>query len=162
MNRTNHRSDAREVLEEYWNSIGGEPTASDPKPKKTGRKSLTGKRSSSALKADDSESPAPKKQKQKPGRKSVAAKDDSEPTEFRGYVEPGADEWKPPAPKSGTWDDVLQKVDTIEQDDSGERWVYLCWKDKNSDGRFYRSKARLQTVYKAAPQKMLYFYEQHL
>ena len=77
-------------------------------------------------------------------------------------MDQGADNWKPPAPKDGAWDPLLQKVDTIEQDDSGDRWVYLCWNDKNADGRFYRSKAKLPTVYKAAPQKMLLFYEQHL
>ena len=82
--------------------------------------------------------------------------------EFRGYVDQGVDDWKPPAPKKDAWDPLLQKVDTIEQDDSGDRWVFVCWNDKNPDGRFYRSKVKLATVYKAAPQKMLFFYEQHL
>ena len=157
------KSGAREVLEAYWESIGGKPTPGEPKPKKAGRKSLEKKRSSATLKDEGSESPAPKKQKR--GRKSNAEKeveDDDPVQEFRGYVDQGEDNWKPPAPKNGAWDPLLQKIDTIEQDDSGDRWVYVCWNDKNPDGRFYRSKARLATVYKAAPQKMLFFYEQHL
>ncbi len=126
---------------------------------------MTGKRSNATLNEaeEKSESPAPKKQKR--GRKTNAAKEEEEEeqmVEFRGYVEQGADDWKPVAPKDGAWDPLLHKVDTIEQDDSGDRWVYICWNDKNVDGRFYRSKAKLATVYKAAPQKMLFFYEQHL
>lgn len=105
---------------------------------------------------EDSESPAPKKQKK--GRKSIAPEEDDIPNtpEFRGYTDIGQDDWKPPAPKPGEWDKALQKVDTIEQDDAGERWAYLCWNEKDPDGRFYRSKAKLPTVYKAAPQEVCY------
>ncbi|KAG7006244.1 hypothetical protein G7Y79_00015g038340 [Physcia stellaris] len=155
-------TNSRDLLEAYWETIGGRPEGAEAKGKKggKGRASLSKKRSKADL--QESESPAPKKQKR--GRKSIAQEEDENPDtpEFRGYVDSGHDDWKPPKPKAGEWDKVLQKVDTIEQDDANERWAYLCWNDKNSDGRFYRSKAKLPTVYTAAPQAMLRFYEQHL
>ena len=145
---------ARDILEAYWEKIGGKPLGNEAKSQKAGRgrKSLSAKRSKADL--QDTESPAPKKQKK--ARKSTAQEEDDAPDtpEFRGYVDSGHDEWKPPVPKDGQWDKVLQKVDTIEQDDSGDRWAYLCWNDKNADGRFYRTKAKLPTVYKAAPQQV--------
>ncbi|KAL8818775.1 MAG: hypothetical protein Q9191_007865 [Dirinaria sp. TL-2023a] len=164
---------ARELLEQYWQEIGGKPVPGSQKSKGgsggSARKSALGrKRSIPALKDDrgDSESPAPAK-KPKRGRKSYNngnnnAHDEEDTAEFVGYVEAGLDDWKPPAPMKENWDPLLQKVDTIEQDEGGDRWVYLCWNDKNADGRFYRTKAKPSAVYKAAPQKMLYFYEQHL
>lgn len=72
----------------------------------------------------------------------------------RDYVEQETDDWKPPRPGDGTWDPILWEVETIEQDEHGDRWAYLCWNEKNVDGRSYRSKARLATVHKAAPQKI--------
>lgn len=150
-------SNSRDLLEAYWERIGGRPvgTEAGPKSAKGKGKRLSTKRSKAKL--EDSESPAPKRQKT--GRKSIAQEEDDTPNtpEFRGYSDIGQDDWKPPAPKDGEWDKALQKVDTIEQDDAGERWVYLCWNDKNSDGRFYRSKAKLPTVYKAAPQEVCSF-----
>lgn len=156
---------ARELLEQYWQEIGGKPVSGSQKNKGgSARKSALGRKRSfkSGLKEEaESESPAPAK-KQKRRRKSNNVHDDEDTAEFRGYVEAGEDDWKPPPPMKEAWDPLLQKVDTIEQDEGGDRWVYLCWNDKNADGRFYRSKAKPSAVYKAAPQKMLYFYEQHL
>lgn len=145
-------------MEQYWRDVGGKPLPGAAKPKAK-RKSLNAKRSKASLKEEDSESPAPKKQKR--GRKSKV-EDDGDTGEMLGYVEQGEDDWKPPPARDGAWDPLLQKVDTIEQDDNGKRYVYLVWNDKNADGRFYRSKVALGSVYKAAPQKMLFFYEQHL
>ena len=168
-------SGSRELLEQYWALIGGKPTTGTEMEKKGRGKGLPRptnstkglsprtkphKRSKAGFKDEDSESPAPKKQKR--GRKSLIESPYGDTPEFVGYVEQGEDDWKPPPPRERAWEPLLQKVDTIEETDTGERWAYLCWNDKNSDGRFYRSKAKLPTVYKAAPQKMLFFYEQHL
>lgn len=69
-------------------------------------------------------------------------------------MEVGDDDWNPPKVKKDSWDDKLQSVDTIEKDDDGVLWAYLLWNDKNDDGRFYRSKAKLATCKIACPQRV--------
>lgn len=54
------------------------------------------------------------------------------------------------------------QVDTIEKDNDDMLWAYLVWNEKNDDGRFNRTKARLATCNRACPQKMLSFYEKHV
>ena len=82
--------------------------------------------------------------------------DDKTPEPPTGFTDVGNDSWKAPKPTSGGWDNHVQTVDTIEKDDQGELWAYLVWNDKNDDGRFYRSKARLTTCNKACPQRVCF------
>lgn len=82
--------------------------------------------------------------------------DEKTPEPPTGFTDVGNDNWKAPKPSSGAWDNHVQTVDTIEKDDQGELWAYLVWNDKNDDGRFYRSKARLTTCNKACPQRVCF------
>ncbi|KAL9613367.1 MAG: hypothetical protein Q9167_002070 [Letrouitia subvulpina] len=141
---------ARDILEEYWNSIGGKPVPGSTKQTKKRNRQSTGKTTAE---------PAKRARK---GRKSAAADSDATSEPPVGYSDVNPDTWKPPAPLDGAWDKKVQAVDTIEKDDKGELWAYLVWNDQNDDGRFNRSKARLATCNKACPQKMLQFYEKHV
>ncbi|KAI4168484.1 MAG: hypothetical protein LQ343_006371 [Gyalolechia ehrenbergii] len=139
---------AREILEAYWAKIGGKPEPTHQK-KKRGRQS-TGSQVEPA-------------KKQKRGRKSLPVPEpDATPEPPVGYADVNPDTWKPPAPNDNAWDPLVMNVDTIEKDNNGELWAYLVWNEKNDDGRFNRSKARLSTCRKACPQKMLTFYEKHV
>ena len=80
---------------------------------------------------------------------------DIEPTGLIGFTEVGEDNWKPPPPKPGSWDDQVQSIDTVVRENlDGELWAFLIWNEKNQEGRFYRSKAKLPVVYKACPQRV--------
>jgi chromobox protein 1 len=140
---------ARLILEAYWAKLGGKPVAeTKPATKKRGRQSTGG-----ASEANQSA----KKQK-KAGRTSKsasrAADGKATPEPPAGFTEAGEDDWEPPKPLDRAWDSAVQSVDTIEKDDHGDLWAYLLWNDKNEDGRFYRSKARLATCNKACPQRV--------
>ncbi|KAL8933443.1 MAG: hypothetical protein Q9216_006360 [Gyalolechia sp. 2 TL-2023] len=142
---------AREILEAYWAKIGGKPEPTTTQKKKRGRQS-TGSQIEPA-------------KKPKRGRKSLPAPEpdaDATPEPPAGYADVNPDTWKPPAPNDNAWDPLVMNVDTIEKDSDGELWAYLVWNEKNDDGRFNRSKARLSTCRKACPQKMLTFYEKHV
>ena len=108
--------------------------------------------------------PAQKKAKKRPGRKSASAAQDPDatPEPPAGYTNVDADTWKPPAPNDNAWDPLVMNIDTIEKDGNNELWAYLVWNEKNDDGRYNRSKARLATCNKACPQRMLQFYEKHV
>ena len=149
---------AHEILEEYWTSIGGKPTPGAPKStKKRGRQS-TG----TEIKQPDSAAKRPKTGR-KCRKSNGALNQDASPMPNVGYTEAGDDDWKPPPAKEGAWDPLVQAVDTvIREDKDGELWGYLIWNIQNDDGRYYRSKANLQTIYRACPQRMLHFYEKHL
>lgn len=156
-NEANLDRGAREILEAYWTKIGGRPIptkgARSPPPK---QKKKRGRQSTG------SQIEPPKKQKR--GRKSLPAPepDDTTPEPPAGYMDVNPDTWQPPAPLDNAWDPLVMNVDTIEKDNNGELWAYLVWNEKNDDGRFNRSKARLSTCRKACPQKMLTFYEKHV
>lgn len=107
---------ARDVLEAYWEIIGGKPV------QKTKRR---GRPSSGSLK-----------------KKGAKSEDDA------------SDEWLPPVPSAGNWDDLVQEVETIEKDEKGALWAYLLWNEKNIDGSSIRNKAPIRTCYKACPQKV--------
>lgn len=98
----------------------------------------------------------PKKQKR--GRKSTQTLSlDQTPEPPAGITQVGDDDWEPPPPNKDAWDPLVQSIDTIERDDDGELWAYLLWNDKNGDGRFYRSKARVPTCNQACPQRVRNF-----
>lgn len=150
---------ARDILEAYWQKLGGKPASNSSKAvsKKRARKSAGG--------SETPDSTVVKKQRKSGSRKSKDASamdDEKTPEPPTGFTDVGNDNWKAPKPSSGAWDNHVQTVDTIEKDDQGELWAYLVWNDKNDDGRFYRSKARLTTCNKACPQRMLQFYEKHV
>lgn len=146
-------SGAREILDAYWEKIGGKPKPSyKPAGKKRGRQS-TGNQPEAA------------KKKQKRGRKSasnVQDKDDANDEFPPGFTDVDPESWKPPAPEDNAWEDLVMQVDTIEKDNDDMLWAYLVWNEKNDDGRFNRTKARLATCNRACPQKMLTFYEKHV
>ncbi|KAL8715938.1 MAG: hypothetical protein Q9220_000605, partial [cf. Caloplaca sp. 1 TL-2023] len=150
---------AREILETYWRTIGGKPVPSSSKPPKSSTKKR-GRQSTGSTPAE------PAKKQQKRGRKSAAAQDqDNDATPEPGavgYTDVNPDSWKPPAPNDNAWDPLVMNVDTIEKDDKEQLWAYLVWNEKNDDGRFNRSKAKLATCNKACPQRMLQFYEKHV
>lgn len=150
------RSGAREILEAYWEKIGGKPEPKVKEPKSTGKK--RGRQSTGSA-------VEPTKKQQKKGRKSTSALQDNtndDNDDFPvGYAD-APDSWEPPNPNDNAWDPLLMQVDTIEKDNNGDLWAYLAWNEKNEDGRFKRSKARLTTCRKACPQKMLDFYEKHV
>ncbi|KAH0545215.1 hypothetical protein FGG08_000669 [Glutinoglossum americanum] len=133
-----HREDVQDMLEEYYQKIGGRPTSS--------KKSAGGKRSR------DRNSGTPGS-----GRKSSKSRKtndySSAPT---GSVSPPAKverkHWEPP---KGSWENDVQAVDTIEQDKRGLQ-VYLHW----NNGR--KSTHAIETAKKKCPMKLLDFYEQHL
>lgn len=85
-----------------------------------------------------------------------AVEQDVDPGPMYGHTEVEDDSpWKPPPAKDGSWDPLVQSVDTVIRDNTdGELWGYLLWKEMSEEGRFYRSKARLETIYKACPQRV--------
>ena len=142
-----HHRGAREILEGYWKSIGGKPIADQKPSKKRGRQATSEK-----YKPDTSKRPKMSKN----GRKSNGAlEQDTTRNPLPGYTEEGEDEWRPPPANKDAWDSKVQCVDTVTRENSdGELWGYLIWNEKNADGRFYRTKANLPTIYRAAPQRV--------
>ncbi len=150
-------SGAHDALAEYWASIGGKPIAGEKPQKKRGRQS-------SSIKPDPETKT--KKQRSTKGARSKdngRLKQDVNPPPTVGFAEVGDDGWTPPLVKDGSWDPLVQSVDTVVRENSdGELWGYLIWNEQNASGRYYRSKAKLPAIYKACPQRMLHFYERHL
>ena len=139
---------AQESLDEYWESIGGEP--SFPKPKgKRGRPS-----------GIDSDT---KKARMSPAPTKSGRNRKSEPVDDLDNWGPADDrEWEPPKATKDAWEDQLLAVETIEPDAEGTHWAYLRWSILDRNGRNRHTKHPLAAVYKAAPQIMLKFYEKHL
>ena len=75
-----------------------------------------------------------------------------------GYINVGDDEWKPPLPVAGAWEDIVQGVETIEKDDRDELWAFIIFNEKTSDGRFRRQRAKVSVMYRAAPQRVCVFF----
>jgi len=97
MKLTVYDSGAKDVLEEYFESVGGKPKYTAPTNKRS-RQSNVGSTPGTA-----------KKKKTTPSNESPA------PVE-----EP---KWKPPA---GSWEDEIQAIDTIEKTDKG-LICYIQW-----------------------------------
>lgn len=139
-------------MDAYWKSQGGKPapgakvSAAAGSVKKRGRQSQGGKT------PDTTKRP---KMSKRASKSNGAMEQDVDPGPAIGYTEEGDDDWKPPAPHEGAWDPLVQSVDTVVRENSdGELWGYLIWNDKNDDGRCYRSKAKLPTIYRACPQRV--------
>ncbi|KAI9821509.1 MAG: hypothetical protein M1826_000631 [Phylliscum demangeonii] len=120
---------AKKILKAYHDKIGGKPVRKLAGTKRTREgNSKTPQGSASKVKSRNGKEPA---------------------TRSRTTVQ---DKWKPP---SGSWEEAVQAIDTIEQDGKFMQ-VYLHWENGK------KTKHPIDYVYKKCPQKMLHFYEQHL
>ncbi|MCJ1406276.1 hypothetical protein MMC19_000341, partial [Ptychographa xylographoides] len=148
---------AREILQAYFNKIGGRPVANESGPhKKRGRKS-SGKADTPDTMSNKKakiEEPLPKK-KDGRGRKRKSSPGVPELSRIR-------DGWEPPKPVPGAWEEGVLAVQTIEGNDDGTKWAYLMWADEDTEGKKRQTKALLSTCYIACPQIMLKFFEAHL
>ena len=141
-------SGARELLLDYFNSIGGRPVKGDPPAKKRGRQS-TGKSNT-----PDTASKRTRTARSSTGagsRKKHVGKDQSEDLDIPD-VDP---DWSPPASGPSTWENDVLSVETIEGDDeTDEMWAYLLWTAKGKDGNWIRTRAKLKTCYLCCPQRV--------
>ena len=140
---------ARELLEEYWATIGGKPV-----PKSKG--SSTKKRGRQSLGNSETPNTASKKQKiSRGGRKSTGSAKSKELPELPSDAADVEDDWDPPKVAAGSWENDVLQVDTIEGDnDDKDRWAYLVWAAKDANGAWRRSRAKLETCYLACPQRV--------
>ncbi|KAL4943643.1 hypothetical protein BDV06DRAFT_131438 [Aspergillus oleicola] len=135
---------ARDVLGEYFNILGGRPEKPQKKRKSIGRPRATKVK-------EESEKPEPKRR-----RRSRAADteetDAGEEKEKEKKKETPAPDW---VPKSKNWEKEVKAVDTIVREDGG-LVAYLHWTNDR------KSKVSIETCYEKCPRKMLQFYESHL
>jgi len=157
---------ADELINEYW---------AKKKSRKTEVKGKRGRKSTGDESADDSGSPAPKKR----GRKAQAraASEESQDTDARTVkkARTGAarktsenitqDEDEDAEIIIGdmskyeswpTWEDLIETIDTVEKDLSGNMTLYFTLKS----GERIREKADM--CKKRCPQKLIAFFEKHL
>ena len=64
------------------------------------------------------------------------------------------DDWKPPVPKPGSWEDKVAKVESMEQDTYNCKWVFLQWSEPDENGRNRKSKVLLDSAHIACPQQV--------
>ncbi|MCJ1282438.1 hypothetical protein MMC26_001761 [Xylographa opegraphella] len=151
---------AIDVMQAYFDSIGGRPEATKPvSTKKRSRQSIgkTDTPDKQAKKAKTEEVP-----KKKDGR---GRKKKSSPTTSPAIMDVDStlkDGWEPPKPLPGAWEEGVLSVQTIEGNDDGTKWAYLSWADEGPGGKKRQTKALLSTCYIACPQIMLKFFESHL
>lgn len=100
---------SHQLIQNYWDSIGGKPTLSASKP---GRK-----RNISTPASDRSANRTTKKRRQD-------TSEDSTPIPAAKAIH--ISEWKPP-PDLTSWDDKVAAVETVEKTDNGMILVYLLW-----------------------------------
>ncbi|MCJ1347964.1 hypothetical protein MMC31_006194 [Peltigera leucophlebia] len=162
---------AREILEGYWEKVGGKPTPAPSKPtaKKRGRQSVArnntpnGGAAKKHRKSGDyrsGEADASTKKKKSPASNHDDELNSPNLDEYTDIL--GPEEWTPPRASNGAWEESVQTVETVEADNDGVLWVFLSWNEKNKEGRFLRNKVKATICYKACPQKMLKFFERHL
>ena len=141
---------AKELLQEYWEAIGGEPQPAQKGAKKRGRTSIAKSESISTpdqpLKKLKAETSTGKKSGRGRRKKEVLGSDADEPMI--------ADDWKPPAATPGAWEDEVLNIETIEGNDDDEKYAYLQWAAQDEKGKWRQSKAKLSTVYIACPQRV--------
>ncbi|KAG6057071.1 hypothetical protein E4U17_001716 [Claviceps sp. LM77 group G4] len=134
----NLEESAREILDDYFDSIGGrdsifEQTEKASRVKKRRRQASNTAASSSSTKRSRRETT------QHPAHSAPPA---SAPTP-----------WTPPA---GSWEEEIEAIDACEDQGSGRLVVYLVWKNGK------KTKHDTSVIYKKCPQKMLQFYERHV
>jgi len=124
------------ILQEYYNKIGGRPVQKSPsRGASAARKRARNSTSAAATPAKSS-----KKSRVSASAKSV---DVDSPSEAR---------WEPP---TGSWEEHITHIDTIERNDNG-LVCYLQWQNGK------KTQHDIHTVHQKCPQRMLSFYEQHL
>ncbi|MCJ1291312.1 hypothetical protein MMC34_002855 [Xylographa carneopallida] len=147
---------AIDVLQAYFDSIGGRPESTkSASTKKRGRQS-TGKTDTPDKQVKKAKTEEVPKKKDGRGRKKKSSP---------GIMDLDStlkDGWEPPKPLPGAWEEGVLSVQTIEGNDDGTKWAYLSWADAGIDGKKRQTKALLSTCYVACPQVMLKFFESHL
>lgn len=150
------RNDAPDVLNAYFDKIGG-------RPEKQARK----RKSTASIKEDTkSSTPAAKRAR--------STRDSTEENGTGPRDAKGNSLW---TPRGKNWDDLVETVETIERDQEGNLWVFVTWNNE------HKSKVSIAQAYEKCPRKvcfqegpeailhqreliesiqMLHFYEQHL
>lgn len=131
------RESANEVLEEYFNAIGGrdaifKQTATAVTGKKRGRKPS----SAAAAGGSSSTDPTPVKR----SRKSNGA--------HPGASTPPASSSKAWSPPAGSWEDDIESIDACQDEGLGQLMVYLVWKNGK------KTRHQTSVIYKKCPQKV--------
>ncbi|VUC20817.1 unnamed protein product [Clonostachys rosea] len=125
-------TEATEVLQEYFASVGGRQAILDQTEKAKGKK---------RGRPGSDQSAGTKRQ-----RKNGVHPADTEPPVTKK-------KWQPP---SGSWEDDIENIDACEEEGGGKLVVYLNWKNGQ------KTKHETSVIYKKCPQKMLQFYERHV
>ncbi|RPA96739.1 hypothetical protein L873DRAFT_1791521 [Choiromyces venosus 120613-1] len=128
---------AKEILQAYYNAIGGRPTLESSPVVKGKRGRLSSGSTPAAVKAVKRAKTSTPAATTKNGKEASPA---------------GGEPWNPP---KGSWEEEIICIDTIEKTDKG-LVCYVQWQN----GR--KSQHEISTVYRKCPQTMLRFYEQHL
>ncbi|KAG6028397.1 hypothetical protein E4U19_001548 [Claviceps sp. Clav32 group G5] len=134
----NLEESAREILDDYFDSIGGrdsifEQTEKASRIKKRRRQASNTAASSSSTKRSRRET-----------------------TQHPAHSAPPASAPKPWTPPAGSWEEEIETIDACEDQGSGRLVVYLVWKNGK------KTKHDTSVIYKKCPQKMLQFYERHV
>ncbi|KAI5211885.1 hypothetical protein E4T38_00900, partial [Aureobasidium subglaciale] len=132
---------AMDVLQAYWDSIGGKPTAKPKTPAKKGTKRK-------AATAQNTPEVASSSTTKKRGRNSVkTAEEQPEHAKMSSLPE-------------GSWEDHVQLIDAVEQagdgDSKGDLVVYLLWEDGK------QTQHSVKVCRQKCPQKLLDYYESKL
>jgi len=145
---------AMEILEEYWNSIGGEPAPPGPPPKKRGPKSGSKKRPLE----DSNDSKRASTGRGRKKQHTAVRDDDDDDNDSESIVIDIPRKTKYPPAKD--WDRYIAAVRTIEESvnkmGNKDRWGMVAW----DNGELTRH--RLALLHEKAPQSMLRFYEANL
>lgn len=72
-----------------------------------------------------------------------------------GTVSVGFDNWRPPSPVDGAWENLV-RIEEIKFDEQGIMWAFLRWQAKDQKGRVYRSGAKVDTCRQACPQRVCF------
>ena len=173
---------ARDILEEYWDTIGGkpEPSSSKKSNKKRSRQSNGApdtakkqKRNSTAVSiSPDVESSITLENPKGRGRKSkveVTKQETESGKKQRGRKRSGSakeespesdteksygdEPWDQPVAGPGAWEYDVQCVETIECNENG-RWAFLLWNARDKDGKNRKTRAELDVVYECCPQRV--------
>lgn len=72
-----------------------------------------------------------------------------------GTVSVGFDNWRPPSPRDGSWENLV-RIEEIKFDEQEIMWAFLRWQVKDRKGRFYRSGAKVDTCRQACPQRVCF------
>lgn len=123
-------SGAKELLEEYWEKLGGKPVpGTSGGKKKRAQQSVGGTPDTSA-----------KKPKVGAGRKGKGASSSKLPDKRMVGTEEPDEDWKPPA---GSWEERVQIIETIEKTEDDKLYAFVLWTDCGNDGKYIRSKQPL-------------------